>query len=1138
MTRLPTAASAIALTALLVGGVLTPAAQAAAPAPNPFASALAFRTTSGDYIAYRESPEPDSEGRHSFRATRHADVADALSTATRVQLPDPGAAAAPIALPTGDACLAPSSTEAAPTLVATPGACSDPSATWRVTRDGLVRQVDDGTTGLGGVQAADPAIWPGTGLRPALDGGGTPLADHRFDRKPLDARVAQVNDIARTAVIVGTATPSATVRVGGVRTEVRGNGSFQLTATRLAAGSNSVRVEQIVAGDLYDAVTLGADVVDGGRITPVPGDAVDLGRGADTAVAFGFLVHDVFTRLEGTAEITSPTGARLASNQETLHAERRSADGAWEADARLDLVDGTVSTDGRRASYDLAWLGGGTPLPEGTEVRWSTLVSTPGSADDATGSLGFGISGTGAPSDFRAVGSTPTTITVPPREVTAEVTMPRELGQRAIVSGSGHEGATIDLSVDGTGIGSAVVADEAWSLDIDPAIGPGRHTLDITQRVADAPAGGTRVEVDFGPAVDLLTPVTGQVLPGLTTVSGTGAEGAEVTVESGAATAETTVVDGAWSVRIELVPGHTETTISVRQRALGEVLTGDEVRVVADARQEISPVEITGPADGWYRENTATALSGTATPYARVVVRNQWGNEAGRASADAAGAWSFERTWGPSAVYTLTATQTLVDGRTSTSAEFTLLPLGSFRSLEVTSHAARDTYVPGTTTFTGRATPGAWVTATNQWDRRLFATRASQTTGEWRATAELGPVADYTVHVSQTAPDGQPDQVRLALTPVIAWTPTTVTSHVDGGEYVPGAVAIEGEGTPRASIVVTNQWGGAMGSTTVGPDGRWTVRRDMGPRADYTLTVAQTRGGDNDRVTLTVHAPAWRQLQLVSPERGDRYEPYVPTEFRGVATPHTDVVATTELGAELFRTRVAADGTWSNTRAYGPTRTYTITIAQAATTTQGDAVEFVWAPNTPLRPIEVTTHRDGETYRPGPMTLGGTATPGAAITITNQWGGAMGTTVADVDGRWAVRRDIGPRSDYLLTIVQDRAGDTSQTMVTLLAPVWRSLEITSPRPGEGYDPDVDATFTGRATPFATVEVVTTSGTRIAAPEADEDGDWSFSRRFGPEHVYSLVFTQKAAGFDDEPLPVVRFGPAGTGTEAGSAGGSR
>lgn len=1138
MTRLPTAASAIALTALLVGGVLTPAAHAAAPTPDPFTAALAFRTTAGDFVAYRESPDPDAEGRHPFRATRHANVADALSTASRVSLPDPGAPASPIALPTGDACLALSPTEASPTLVATPEACSDPEAAWRVTRDGFVRQLDGGTVGLGGVQAADPSIWPGAGLRPSLDGGGTPLADPRFDRRPLDARVAQVNDIARTAIVTGTATPYALVRVGGVRAEVRGNGSFQLTATRLAPGPNTLRVEQLVAGDVYDAATLTADVVDGGRVTPVAGETVDLTRGSDTAVAFGVLVGETFARLEGTAELTAPAGARLADGRPTLSAERRVPGGAWEADPRLDLVDGTVSADGRRASFDLTWLDDGAPLPGGTELRWSALVSTPAEADAATGALGFGVSGTGAPSDFRAVGSTPTTITVPPREVTAEVTMPSELGQRATVSGSGHDGATIDVAVDGASIGSTDVVDEAWSLEIDPAVGPGRHTLDVTQSIDGAPAGATRVEVDFGPAVDLLAPVTGQVLPGLTTVSGTGAEGAEVRVESGAATVETTVVDGTWSVGIELVPGHTETTIAVHQRALGEVLSSDDVRVVADARQEVAPVEITGPADGWYRESVTTALSGTATPYARVVVRNQWGNEAGRASADASGAWSFERTWGPSAVYSLTARQTLVDGRTSTSDVFALLPLGSFRSLEVTSHAARDTYVPGTTTFTGRATPGAWVTATNQWDRRLFATRASQTTGEWSAAAELGPVADYTVRVEQTAPDGQPDQVRLALSPVIAWTPATVTSHADGGEYVPGPVTIEGGGTPRASIVVTNQWGGSMGSTTVGSDGRWSVRRDMGPRADYTLTVVQTRGGETNTVTVALHAPAWQQLRLVSPESGDRYEPYQPTEFRGVATPHTDVVATTELGAELFRTRVSADGTWSNTRAYGPTRTYTITLTQAATTTQADAVEFVWAPNTPLRPVEVTTHRDGETYRPGPMTLGGTATPGANLTITNQWGGAMGTAVADVDGRWAVQRDIGPRSDYRLTIVQDRAGDTDQITVTLLAPVWRTLEITSPQPGEGYDPDVDATFTGRATPFAVVEVVTTSGTRIAAPEADVNGDWSFSRRFGPEHVYSLVFTQRAAGFDDEPLPVVRFGPADTGREIGSAGGSR
>ncbi|MBA8814080.1 hypothetical protein [Frigoribacterium faeni] len=1118
MTRLPTAASAIALTALLVGGVLTPSAQAATPTPLPFVSALAFRTTGGDYIAYRESPEADTAGRHAFRATRHANAADALATATRVTLPDPGASAAPVSLPTGDGCLAPLPTESEPTLIASPEACTDPSATWRVTRDGLLRQSDDGAVRLGGVQAADPAVWPGTGLRPSLAGGGAPLADQRFDRRSIDARIAQVNDIARTAVVVGTATPYAVIRIGGITADVRGNGTFQLTATRLAPGSNSVHVEQIVAGDLFDATTLVADVVDGGRITAVAGDTVDLERGGDTAVLFGVGIRDAFARLEGTAEVTAPEGTRIAPGQRVLSADRRSAGGTWAADPGLDLTDGTFSTDGRRASFELSWSDDTTSLPRGGEVRWSVAVSTPAS-------VGFGVSGTGTPSDFRAVGSTPVTITVPPREVTAEVTVPRELGPRATVSGGGHDGAAIEVSTEGRTLGSTRVVDEAWSLEIDPAIGPGRHALDVTQSVDGAPAGAARVEVDLGAAVDLLTPATGQVPPGLTTVSGTGADGAEVTVATDDTTVVVPVADGTWSAEVELAPGHAETAVVVSQRARGDVRSSDEVRVVPDARQEIAPVAIGGPADGWYRENVVTSLSGSATPYARVVVRNQWGNEAGRASADALGRWSIDRTWGPTAVYRLTATQTLVDGRGSVSAEFTLLPLGSFRPLAVTSHAARDTYVPGTTIFRGRATPGAWVTATNQWDRRLFATRASQTTGDWSAPAELGPVADYTVRVAQTAPDGQPDQIRIALSPVIGWVPTTVTSHIDGGEYVPGPVTLEGAGTPRASIVITNQWGGSMGRTTVGSDGRWSVRRDMGPRADYALTVTQTRGGDGDTIRLGLRAPAWRQLQLISPEVGDRYRPYEPTEFRGVATPHTEVVATTDLGAELFRTRVTADGSWSTVRAYGPVRTYAITLTQAATTGQGDDVRFVWAPDIPLAPIEVTTHRDGDTYRPGPLVLGGTATAGANITVTNQWGGAMGTAEVGVDGRWAVQRDYGPRSDYALTIVQERAGETDRTTLTLKAPVWRGLEIVSPAPGEGYDRDADTTFSGRATPFATIEVVTTSGTRIATPVADADGDWTFSRRFGPEHVYSLEFTQKAAGFDAETLPVFRFGPA-------------
>lgn len=1135
MKRLPQAAGALALAAVLLGGVLTPPAVASTVTPNPFTTPLAFRSADGGYVAYRESPEPDDDGRYSFRATRHAELADALTTATRVALPEPGAAAAPVSLPTGDACLTslPVGSDAL-TLVAAPDACDDPAGLWLVTREGQVRP-SSGDVGLGAVQAADPSVWPNTGLRPALTAPAAPLADRRFDRRPLEAELVQVNDIARTAVITGTATSFASVRVGAVRADVREDGTFRITATRLAIGHNELRIEQVVAGEVVDAVALDADVVDGGRILPAAGPTVDLERGSDTGVLLGVTTIDDFARLEGVAEITAPSGTTLSAGQTTLSAERRGSDGTWAPDTRLDLVGGTTAADGRRASYDLHWRDAAEVLPSGSEVRWTVDVATPASASAAAGSLGFGFSGTGAPSDFRAVGSTPTTITVPPREVTAQVTLPDALDERAVVFGEGHEGARIEVSVDDAPLGTTEVVDEAWALEIDPDLGPDRHVLDVVQSIDGAPAGRTSAEVDFGPAVDLVAPVSGQVVPGGTTVSGTGAPGAEVTVEVDGRSETAAVVDGAWSVEVELPPSHDESTIEVAQRARGDVRSADRVRVVADARQELSPVVVDGPADGWYRSGEATTLSGTATPYARVVVRNQWTNEAGRAVADADGAWSFERAWGPTAAYRLTATQTLVDGRTSSSAEFTLLPLGSFRALEVTSHAANDSYVPGLTTFSGVATPGAWVTATNQWDRRLFATRASQTTGEWSAPAELGPVADYDVRISQTAPDGQPDQVRLRLTPIIGWVPATVTSHVDGGEYVPGPVTLAGAGTPRATIAITNQWGVSMGTTTVGTDGRWSVRRDMGPRASYALTVVQTRGSETNTVELVLNPPAWRALQLLSPEVGDRYEPGARTEFRGVATPHSTVTVTTDLGSVLFQAPVAADGTWSNTRAYGPVRTYTLTIEQAATTDQGDALRFVWAPDIALRPVAVTSHDDGETYRPGPVTLGGTGTPGATVRVTNQWGAAMGTSEVDLDGRWSIQRELGPRSDYILTVQQDRAGETDETRLTLLAPVWQRMTIDSPVVDDGYDRDVDVRFAGRATPFATIDVSTASGVQLAAPTADRNGDWSFTRRFGPEHVYTLVFTQQAAGHADDALDPIRFGPAGARGASGRIG---
>jgi hypothetical protein len=665
-------------------------------------------------------------------------------------------------------------------------------------------------------------------------------------------------------------------------------------------------------------------------------------------------------------------------------------------------------------------------------------------------------------------------------------------------------------------------------MPIPPAVGPGEHTFEVTQTVGGRPFGSVRASVDLGAAVDVEEPANGKIVPGRTTVRGTGAPRAEITVTAGDRTATTTVAaDGTWEARVEIDPGHSVVPITASQQARGGVVTTDTAQVVPDAPQELRDVVITEPSSHFYTPLVDTTVRGTATPYATVEIRAQWGFVLATAEADADGAWAFDRVFGPSARYELTAGQTLFDGRKSSSPVFELYADGSFVPIVVTSHADGGTYVPGSVTFTGRATQGAYIEARNQYDRVLFSTRASQVAGAWSATTALGPIATYEVTVSQKAPDGTTSRTSLQLSPELAFVDLEVTSHTDGQTYRPGTVTFSGAGTPTGRVVATNQFGAPMGEAVVGADGTWSFSRELGPDADYELTFTQTFRGEEDSVILRLLAPVWQPLAMTSPAVGDRYTPGEPTEFTGTATPYSTITATTAAGNVLFSVETGGDGVWRSTRPYGPDNVYRIDIGQQARNGRTDALEtFVWAPELPWAPLTVTSHVDGETYRPGELELGGTGAPGAVVEITNQWDTVIGRPVVAGDGTWTLRRAFGPTADYVLRLVMTRYDQTDEIeRFELRAPVWTEIVLIDPAPGEGYTEGRSYTMRGRATPFATVRATTALGGQLFETTADRQGDWSNTRLYGPAYVYQIDLTQEAVTGETGDYPRFPFGPS-------------
>ena len=239
-------------------------------------------------------------------------------------------------------------------------------------------------------------------------------------------------------------------------------------------------------------------------------------------------------------------------------------------------------------------------------------------------------------------------------------------------SGTATPGATVEVSVDGTSLGS-VVADESgqWSLMTpeDAPLSEGAHQVSVEtdSGAQDGPVSFT-VDPDMEPdTVGITSPADGATvnMPEAR-ISGTTNPGAQVEVFVNGTLAGTTTADdqGSWELDVVLSEGESQVE-AVQGNARDSItVTYDPDAVVPDVE-----VAITSPAEGEATSSTPT-FSGTATPNADVEVFVD-GASVGVATADEGGAWTLtleEAAALEPGAHTVRATATLESGESASSA--------------------------------------------------------------------------------------------------------------------------------------------------------------------------------------------------------------------------------------------------------------------------------------------------------------------------------------------------------------------------------------------------------------------------------------------------------------------------------------
>ena len=206
------------------------------------------------------------------------------------------------------------------------------------------------------------------------------------------------------------------------------------------------------------------------------------------------------------------------------------------------------------------------------------------------------------------------------------------------VSGTADAGATVEVFVDGTSVGTATAdVNGAWSLDV--TLEEGQHAITASSdNGAMAGPVTVTVEAETNNTVSITSPADGETLDETTfTVSGTATPGLEVTLLLDGMEVGTTTADenGDWSIEVTTDNGDHTLEATVTDASSGEIT----VTIDDGTTPGMLAVSIDSPSEGEVVSATPT-FAGTATAGATIEVLVD-GTSVGTTTADENGDWSL-----------------------------------------------------------------------------------------------------------------------------------------------------------------------------------------------------------------------------------------------------------------------------------------------------------------------------------------------------------------------------------------------------------------------------------------------------------------------------------------------------------------
>ncbi|WP_185002637.1 MULTISPECIES: Ig-like domain-containing protein [unclassified Curtobacterium] len=993
----------------------------------------------------------------------------------------------------------------------------------------------------------------------------------------LTAKVDSFDNIAKTAVVSGTATKGAEIAIGNQKTTAsQADGSWSITVTNLADGENSLTAVQTAGGARIDSRNLTVTIVDGGGIIADSTEKVALKRGTTTTVPVTVKTTVDRTNPDGSITFTAPAGTTFAGADDAA-VEYKKPGEEWKSSAYLNQTEGSLSADRKTLTYKVSSTGNFT-VPEGSLIRLSAKVATPSDVNGSTGSVGYTFTGTSGQGNFSAAGNTATEIrTIADLVIGAPVNGSTVTVPRPTFSGTGDEGATIRVeSAAGLTIAETTVVDGKWSVPARTDLTDGSYTLSVTQ----TPTEGNPVTKQVSFTVDIavngglsigdagttelnrggnagvpfvlhndrtvtrydggqivFTAPEGTTFPAQTTApahyrqssadswkvdrrfdlkGGTVSnDGKTITFDwtPTSSTGDASNLDRKWTIQVATPAG-----APIGNTSMGGHITGSTdlgtIDLTGSSATKVTTAALTAAVGSVDNDAKTAVVSGKATPGADVTI----GDTTVTANATT-GDWSITVTGLTNGDNRLTAVQKV--GSTEID-RVTVTASVSASDLVIETPANNSTIDTPRPTFSGTGDEGATVTVKSAAGLTIAETTVKD--GKWSVPANADLTnGTYTVNVTQTPTAGNPvtKQVTFTVDVPAPVTPLVIESPENNGTVDTKRPTFSGTGDNGATILVKNAAGNTIATTTV-QNGKWSVQPtaelpDGRNVVDVTQTPTGGRAPSTERVTFTVDATVpVTPLTAVGAFDEDVTK---PATISGAAETGATVIVKDSLGNEVGRA-TAVDGKYSiDVPPAGVSDGVNdFTVTQTVNGEVSSPVDASLDYGT-VAPIRITSPEDGSTVQPTGLTFTGTGDNGAKVTVR---GSSSAIASGDVvDGQWSapVTRQL-TNNVYRLWAVQTTKGGrtTNQPITITIADREVVAPLTATAAFNPNDENLPAAISGTAELGATVTVKGADGTVIGTATASS-GRYTITIPANKAHfgVNDFTITQTVKGKESAPL---------------------